>query len=158
MDFSSRQFYEGALQAHDSVRGRLLADLPGVAANSLTQSAVEFIDTAGAGYDEQLEPGGESRRNPQEASLAARKVRALLETGLPAEFVEREVAPHLDEWDERHAIDRSTWLAAGKQGLLGLSAAWALSQGAGMVRVHDVAPTVEAAALVGAASGDRGSR
>ena len=41
--------------------------------------------------------------------------------GAVREFVEREVAPHLDEWDERHAIDRSTWLAAGKQGLLGLS-------------------------------------
>ena len=35
-------------------------------------------------------------------------------------FVAREVAPHLDDWDERHLIDRGTWHAAGKQGLLGL--------------------------------------
>src|SRR5215469_10218893 len=36
------------------------------------------------------------------------------------QFVEREVAPRLDDWDDRHLIDRGTWLAAGKQGLLGL--------------------------------------
>src|SRR3984885_183619 len=36
------------------------------------------------------------------------------------QFVEREVTPRLDEWDEQHLIDRGTWLAAGKQGLLGL--------------------------------------
>jgi long-chain-acyl-CoA dehydrogenase len=36
------------------------------------------------------------------------------------QFVERKVTPRLDEWDEQHLIDRGTWLAAGKQGLLGL--------------------------------------
>jgi alkylation response protein AidB-like acyl-CoA dehydrogenase len=40
--------------------------------------------------------------------------------GAVRQFVEREVAPCLDEWDERHIIGRETWLAAGKQGLLGL--------------------------------------
>src|SRR5205085_10519094 len=47
----------------------------------------EFIDTAGAGYDEELEPDGESRRNPQEASLVERKVRALLDAGVAANDV-----------------------------------------------------------------------
>lgn len=36
-------------------------------------------------------------------------------------FVSREVTPHLDRWEESREIDRDVWLAAGKQGLLGLS-------------------------------------
>src|SRR5262249_38423406 len=75
MNFSSRQFYDGELQAHPSVRGHLLCDLPGLVASPLTNTPVQFIDTAGAGYDEQEEPDGESRRNPQEADLVCRKVR-----------------------------------------------------------------------------------
>jgi len=87
MNFSSRQFYDGELQAHPSVRGHLLCDLPGLIASPLTKTPVHFIDTAGAGYDEQEEPGGESRRNPQEADLVCRKVHALLEAGVPAEAI-----------------------------------------------------------------------
>jgi len=82
MDFSSRRFYDGALVAHDSVRQHLLCDLPDLATNELTEMPVEFIDTAGAGYDEELEPNGESRLNQAEAALIARKVRSLLEAGL----------------------------------------------------------------------------
>jgi alkylation response protein AidB-like acyl-CoA dehydrogenase len=37
------------------------------------------------------------------------------------QFVDREVVPHLDDWDERRIIDRTTWLAAGKHGLLGFA-------------------------------------
>src|SRR4029077_6368205 len=85
--FSSMQFYEAELEAHGSVRGHLLADLPGVATVELTRKAVEFIDTAGANYDEQLEPDGKSRFNPQEADLVSRKVRALLAAGVAAEAV-----------------------------------------------------------------------
>jgi hypothetical protein len=87
MTFSSEQFYNGALQAHASVAGHLLRELPGVTANELTESPVHFIDTAGAGYDEETEPGGESRRNPLEAELVCRKVGALLEAGVPADTV-----------------------------------------------------------------------
>jgi len=36
------------------------------------------------------------------------------------EFVAREVLPHQERWDREHIIDRSTWLAAGKQGVIGL--------------------------------------
>ncbi len=82
MAFSSAQFYDGALVADASVSGHLLSDLPGVSSSALTQNPVEFIDTAGAGYDEQDEPGGESRLNPQEADLVCRKVRALLDAGV----------------------------------------------------------------------------
>jgi alkylation response protein AidB-like acyl-CoA dehydrogenase len=37
------------------------------------------------------------------------------------QFVDREVVPRLDDWDERRIIDRDTWLAAGKHGLLGFA-------------------------------------
>ena len=82
MDFSSLEFYDAELLAHDSVKDRLLAELPGVRACPLTQTPVEFIDTAGASFDEELEPDGESRLNRQEATLVVRKVQELLETGL----------------------------------------------------------------------------
>ncbi|WP_207839754.1 acyl-CoA dehydrogenase family protein [Williamsia soli] len=36
-------------------------------------------------------------------------------------FVDREVVPNLERWDEQRLIDRDTWRAAGKLGLLGLS-------------------------------------
>jgi ATP-dependent RNA/DNA helicase IGHMBP2 len=87
MAFPSRTFYEGGLEAHASVRGHLLRDLPGVAAGPLTETPVQFIDTAGAGHEEEQEPGGASRLNPGEARLVVGKVRALLEAGLRAEDV-----------------------------------------------------------------------
>jgi long-chain-acyl-CoA dehydrogenase len=37
------------------------------------------------------------------------------------QFVDREVAGHLEDWDERRIIDRTTWIAAGKHGLLGFA-------------------------------------
>jgi alkylation response protein AidB-like acyl-CoA dehydrogenase len=36
------------------------------------------------------------------------------------EYVAREVAPHQQRWETDRFIDRSAWLAAGKQGLIGL--------------------------------------
>ncbi|MEV5835919.1 acyl-CoA dehydrogenase family protein [Nocardia sp. NPDC052112] len=36
-------------------------------------------------------------------------------------FVERHVVPKMEKWDSDRLIDRETWLAAGEQGLLGLS-------------------------------------
>jgi long-chain-acyl-CoA dehydrogenase len=36
------------------------------------------------------------------------------------EFLDREVVPHLEEYQQAHAIPRDFWLAAGKQGFLGL--------------------------------------
>jgi superfamily I DNA and/or RNA helicase len=85
MGFSSREFYDGSLLADASVRGHRLCDVPGVVQCPQTESPVEFIDTAGAGYEEEVEPDGESRRNEQEARLVERKVRALLEVGVAAE-------------------------------------------------------------------------
>jgi superfamily I DNA and/or RNA helicase len=82
MGFSSAEFYENSLVADPSVASHLLADLPGVTADDLASTPLQFIDTAGAGFDEELEPDGESRRNPAEAELLVRKVQALLAAGL----------------------------------------------------------------------------
>jgi superfamily I DNA and/or RNA helicase len=84
MGFSSAEFYDGSLVAHESVRRHLLTDLSGVEASALTAEPVQFIDTAGAGYDEEKEPDGESRLNPGEANLVAKKVRALMALGVAA--------------------------------------------------------------------------
>ena len=82
MQFSSREFYDGTLIAADHVREHLLHDLPNVGPHELTSSPVLFIDTAGASYDEELEPDGESRRNPGEADVVRRQVQSLLDAGL----------------------------------------------------------------------------
>ncbi|MGK4580060.1 acyl-CoA dehydrogenase family protein [Kitasatospora sp. HPMI-4] len=37
------------------------------------------------------------------------------------EFLAREVLPHNERWEQAGIVDRSAWLAAGKQGLLGLA-------------------------------------
>jgi predicted DNA helicase len=87
MDFSSLEFYDGRLIADESVREHRLGDLPGVTAGPLCEPPVEFIDTAGAGYDEEKEPDGESRLNPSEARLVTRKVQAILEMGVRPEDI-----------------------------------------------------------------------
>lgn len=84
MDFSSLEFYNAELEAHEAVREHLLADLPDVEAAPITETPVDFVDTAGASFDEELEPDGESRLNRQEATLVGHKVRQLLDLGLAA--------------------------------------------------------------------------
>ncbi len=84
MGFSNAEFYGGALVAHESVAGHLLRDLAGVEASALTEQPVRFIDTAGAGFDEEPEPESGSRRNPREAELVVSYARRLLAAGVPA--------------------------------------------------------------------------
>jgi superfamily I DNA and/or RNA helicase len=83
--FSAAEFYESDLIADESVKAHRLCDLAGVVSRPLTDAPVQFIDTAGAGYDE--EEVNDSRRNPREADVVARKVRALLDAGVPAEGI-----------------------------------------------------------------------
>ena len=82
MQFPSDELYEGGLTAHVSVEHHLLQDLPGVSATELTETPITFIDTAGASYDEESEPDGESRLNPLEAELVVKKLEALLAAGV----------------------------------------------------------------------------
>jgi superfamily I DNA and/or RNA helicase len=71
MKFSSNYFYKGALIAHESVRMSLLRS---------DQPPVEFIDTAGCGYNETQDPETLSRRNEEEAQLLINQVEMLVET------------------------------------------------------------------------------
>lgn len=84
MRFPNAEFYAGELVADPGVIGHRLRDLPGVREEPLTDESVLFLDTAGAGYDEEPEEDTDSRRNPREAGLAARYVRRLTEAGLAA--------------------------------------------------------------------------
>jgi predicted DNA helicase len=82
MRFSSDHFYDGQLVADEHVVGHLLTDLPGVESSPMTTEPVEFFDTAGAGWDEMLEPEGLSKLNEQEAAFVVFKVRQLLRCGV----------------------------------------------------------------------------
>ena len=84
MQFSSQQFYDDGLIADNSVAEHLLSDLPHVDSTPLTQTPVTFIDSAGAGWDEQQEEDGLSRFNASEATLVIRKAVELIESGVPA--------------------------------------------------------------------------
>lgn len=84
MDFSSARFYDGSLIAHESVASHRLHDLPHVAESTRTLEPVEFIDTAGSGWEEEIEPDGLSKRNTSEGELVLRKVQQLRDTGLAA--------------------------------------------------------------------------
>ncbi|MBE2202497.1 MAG: AAA family ATPase [Anaerolinea sp.] len=87
MGFSAAEFYDGTLQAAAVVQGHLLCDLPGVARNELTETAVTFIDTAGASYDELQLDDSASRSNPQEAALVVSKVQQLSAAGVHADDI-----------------------------------------------------------------------
>ncbi len=87
MDFASQEFYSSTLLAHDSVAEHLLRDLDAIEDTPLTNESVTFIDTAGAGWEEELEPEGASRRNISEAELVLRKVDELVAAGLPVEDI-----------------------------------------------------------------------
>ncbi|MFT5128283.1 MAG: ATP-dependent RNA/DNA helicase IGHMBP2 [Rhodothermales bacterium] len=78
MAFSNGQFYDGQLIADESVASATLPDDP---------EAVTFIDTSGAGYNEEREPDGPSLRNPQEAGLVVQMVGVLQEHGIPPERI-----------------------------------------------------------------------
>lgn len=84
MGFSNAEFYDGALVADESVVSHRLCDLPGVAAEPSTERPVRFIDTAGAGFDEEREEDSGSRHNPGEADRVVQVVRHWLAAGVPA--------------------------------------------------------------------------
>jgi ATP-dependent RNA/DNA helicase IGHMBP2 len=65
MGFSNERFYEQRLKAHASVANR---SLPG------HSPVLEFIDTAGTGYEEQEGEEGTSLSNPGEAALILRHI------------------------------------------------------------------------------------
>jgi ATP-dependent RNA/DNA helicase IGHMBP2 len=87
MQFSSDQFYEGSLIADVSVASHLMTDLPDVSSTEFTERPVKFIDTAGAEYDEEVEPDGLSKLNSREANLVVRLVKRLVDSGVTGDQI-----------------------------------------------------------------------
>ena len=82
MQYSSDSFYDGSLIADPTVATHLLSDLVEPPHDSVLQTPVLFVDTAGANFDEEPEPDGESRCNPQEAKWIMNQVRELCALGI----------------------------------------------------------------------------
>ncbi len=84
MAFPSARMYGGQLTAHASVAHHLLAErlTPGATVDA---PPLLFLDTAGKGYEDEVEPNGASQRNLGEAALVCARVAELLAAGLPAE-------------------------------------------------------------------------
>lgn len=81
MKFSSSQFYDDELIADASVKQHTLADiLPGPEWKNMP--VIEFWDTAGAEWLEELERDGLSKCNPREAAWIVNQVRDLIDLGL----------------------------------------------------------------------------
>lgn len=87
MNFSSREFYKGELIADKSVCSHTLADLPHVKKVAASEEVFLFLDTAGRGFEEALEPGSESRYNREEAVLVIRHLENLLQLGVKPEEI-----------------------------------------------------------------------
>ena len=82
MQFSSRHFYDGQLQADATVREHRLSELTDVSVSGVLDEPVTFLDTAGMGWQEEQEPDGQSRLNPGEAECVLKKVDQLVSAGL----------------------------------------------------------------------------
>ena len=87
MRFSSDHLYDGKLVADEHVAGHRLCDLPGIDATEETEKPVEFFDSAGAGWEETIEPEGLSKLNEKEAEFVAFKVRQLIGQGVAVEDI-----------------------------------------------------------------------
>lgn len=81
MGFSNLQFYKGELEAHESVHS---SDLHQFDPHFAPGLAVEFVDTAGCGYNEVDTPESSSSANPDEANLLLNHLAHLLKDYTPA--------------------------------------------------------------------------
>lgn len=73
MEFSNRQFYAGELQADDSVAHHQLTEL-----ENYSSAPVEFIDTAGTGFQEAMSSESRSLENKGEIELLEKHLNALI--------------------------------------------------------------------------------
>ena len=73
MGFSNEQFYNNQLQAHESVKQATLA-----LAEHFLAAPIEFVDTAGCGFEEKIDPESLSNYNTEEADLLLKHLRLLL--------------------------------------------------------------------------------
>ena len=94
MTWTSKEFYDGRLQAPDEVKDRRLTQLKGVKATHLTRAPILFIDTAGCEMHEDEDDSAksnpsqpslfaQSKSNKHEVALILRHLRLLLADGVP---------------------------------------------------------------------------
>lgn len=76
MNFSNETFYGKKLKAHESVKDLVLSVDPNY---PLLNNPVDFVDTAGCGYNEELNVESLSNSNPEEAELLIKHLKALLQ-------------------------------------------------------------------------------
>ena len=74
--FQGEKFYKGALHAHPTVSTRVLEDN---VEEHFLNTPVEFIDTAGCGFNEAVNPETYSISNPEEANVLFIHLQALLD-------------------------------------------------------------------------------
>ncbi|MBL8024307.1 MAG: AAA family ATPase [Elusimicrobia bacterium] len=82
MGFSSAQFYENKLVAHESVQDHSLLDIPHVSPTGLTGARLVFVDTAGTNFNETWNELMDSRENEGEARLVLKLWNELAEAGV----------------------------------------------------------------------------
>ena len=76
MEFSNQYFYGGKLEADVTVKETLISYDQG---HHLLSNSVEFIDTAGCGFEEQINPESLSSYNPDEVKLLWKHLQLLTE-------------------------------------------------------------------------------
>ena len=86
MNWSSREMYNGKLDAFPSVRLRQLYDLPHVVRNEDTEPTLILFDTSGCECTESADED-DSKLNTYEAKLAAMHVEALIHSNVPADSI-----------------------------------------------------------------------
>lgn len=74
MGFSNSQFYAGELSAHESVAEHKLEEL-----ENYNNTPVEYIDTAGTGFNEEQSRESRSSENPGEKELLFKHLKTLLD-------------------------------------------------------------------------------
>lgn len=87
MNFSSQEFYDGALFADPSAAKHTLKDITHVRSEELDAAPFLFLDTAGLGFEEEIEEGTESRYNTQEARLVVKELDRFVKAGVSSEEI-----------------------------------------------------------------------
>jgi DNA polymerase alpha-associated DNA helicase A len=93
MNFSSIQFYEGKLIAHDSVKSHTLIDFPNTEKCEETESPLIFLDTTGADYMESIDNSStgmkldDSKFNEGEANVILAYIKRLKNWGIQDEDI-----------------------------------------------------------------------
>lgn len=87
MQFPSEQFYDGELIADASVVDHKLDELLAKDSGAYLGPAIEYWDTAGADWEEELEEDGASKFNRREAQWVCSQVELLREAGIADEDI-----------------------------------------------------------------------